>query len=116
MGRDGVGDTKPVETNPINEENMPKASEEKPEKIESVSIETNCEDEEEANLSISPLMDSTVAIPPPSIEPMIEHDYEINRIINEHTRFDNEEGDVPLNLLKRLMYYKVSAQKTTLRN
>ncbi|KAH1047469.1 hypothetical protein J1N35_038253 [Gossypium stocksii] len=103
-----VDDVEPVEVNPANKENAPKASEEEQEKTESVSIETDCEDEEEANPSVVPLVDSTATIPPPSTELMTELDHEVDQIINELTRFDNEEEDVPLNLLKRPMRNKMS--------
>ncbi|KAH1055994.1 hypothetical protein J1N35_034059 [Gossypium stocksii] len=69
---EGVGDTRPVETNLANKENTPKESKEELEKTKSVNIETNREDEEEENPSIAPLVDSIVAIPPTSTEPMIE--------------------------------------------
>ncbi|KAK5785004.1 hypothetical protein PVK06_039545 [Gossypium arboreum] len=110
---EGVGDAKPVKTNPANEENAPKALEEEPEKTKFVSIKTNHGDKEEANPSVAPLVDSTAAIPPLSTELMTEHDRKINQIINELTKFDNENEDVPLNLLKRQMRYKISARKTT---
>ncbi|PPS12396.1 hypothetical protein GOBAR_AA08247 [Gossypium barbadense] len=87
---EAVGDTEPVETNLANEENAPKAPEEEPEKTKSVNIETDREDEEEANPSIAPPVDNTVAIPPPSTRPMTEQNREINRVIDELTKFDNE--------------------------
>ncbi|KAH1037890.1 hypothetical protein J1N35_039633 [Gossypium stocksii] len=73
-----VSDVEPIETNPTNEEIAPKAPEKEPKKIEFASIETDCEDEEEANASVVPLVDSTVAIPPPFTVPMTEQDREIN--------------------------------------
>ncbi|KAH1072930.1 hypothetical protein J1N35_025258 [Gossypium stocksii] len=60
---EGVSDVEPVETNPANEENAPIASEEEPEKTESVSIETDREDKKEVNPSVAPLMDSSAAFP-----------------------------------------------------
>ncbi|KAH1038818.1 hypothetical protein J1N35_040561 [Gossypium stocksii] len=73
-------------------------------------------DEEEANPLVAPPMDSTATIPPHSTKPMTEQDHEIDCIIDELTRSDNEEEDVPLNLLKRLMRYKMSARRTTRHN
>ncbi|KAH1091349.1 hypothetical protein J1N35_018606, partial [Gossypium stocksii] len=58
-------------------------------------------------------MDNITAVPPLSTKTMTEHDREIYNIINEITRFDNEEEDVPLSLLKMSMHYKMSARKTT---
>ncbi|KAH1072905.1 hypothetical protein J1N35_025233, partial [Gossypium stocksii] len=83
---EGVSDVEPLETNPANEENAPKAPEKEPKKKESISIETNCEEEEEANPSVAPPVDSTTAVPPLSTELMTEQYREINRIINEITR------------------------------
>ncbi|KAK5845696.1 hypothetical protein PVK06_001904 [Gossypium arboreum] len=54
---------KPVEVNSANEENAPKAVEEEPEKIESISIETDREDGEEANPSVAPPVDNSTAVP-----------------------------------------------------
>ncbi|KAH1032008.1 hypothetical protein J1N35_044182 [Gossypium stocksii] len=113
---EGVDDAELVQTNSANKENAPKAPKEELEKIESVSIETNLEDEEEENPSVAPPVDSTATIPPPSTKPMTEQDREVDWIIDELTRFDNEEEDVPLNLLKMLMRYKMSARKTTCHN
>jgi len=76
-------------------------------------IATDRENEEEANPLIAPPVDNTTTVPPLSTELMTEQDHEIDRIIYELTRFDDEEEDVPLNLLKRSMRYKMSAQKTT---
>lgn len=78
-----------------------------------VSIATDHEEEEEANPNHVPLVDSLAAIPSPSTKPMTEQDREINWIIDDLTRFDNEEEKVPLNSLKRKMRYKHSAHKST---
>ncbi|KAK5842710.1 hypothetical protein PVK06_005095 [Gossypium arboreum] len=98
----GVGDAELIKTNPANEENAPKAPEEEPKKTESVGFETNREDKEEANPSVAPPIDITVAVPPPSTVPMTEQDREINWIIDELTRFHNKEEDVLLNLHKKV--------------
>ncbi|KAH1082422.1 hypothetical protein J1N35_022183 [Gossypium stocksii] len=60
--------------NPANEENALKALEEQPGKTKSISIEIDNGDDEEANPSVAPLVDSTTAVPPPFAEQMIERD------------------------------------------
>ncbi|PPR91675.1 hypothetical protein GOBAR_AA29011 [Gossypium barbadense] len=70
LGR--VSDVEPDEMNPTNEENTPKALKEELEKIESVSIETDRDDKEEANPSTALPVDNTAAALPPSTEPMTE--------------------------------------------
>lgn len=105
----------PAPTNPANEEKEPKEPEKDEDKTESVSIATD-HGEEEANPTSAPLVDSTVAIPPPSTEQMTEQDHEINRTINDLTKSDDEEDDVPINSLKRKLCYKHAARKSTRTN
>ncbi|KAH1130056.1 hypothetical protein J1N35_001434, partial [Gossypium stocksii] len=72
-----------------------KEPEEETEKIESVSITTDCK-EKEANSTPTPLVDNTSAIQPPFIKPMNKHDSEINRIIYKVTKYDDEQEHMPL--------------------
>ncbi|KAK5794115.1 hypothetical protein PVK06_035318 [Gossypium arboreum] len=65
----------PIETNPANEENAPKAPKEEQDKTESVSIEANREDKKEANSLIAPPMDSTTDVPCHSTKYMTKQDY-----------------------------------------
>ncbi|KAK5825287.1 hypothetical protein PVK06_020101 [Gossypium arboreum] len=86
------------------------------EKAELVHIETDDERTEEANLTPIPLEDSTAGIPPTFTKPMTERDLNFNRLIDEITKSENEDVDVPLELLKRKICYKHLTRKSTRQN
>ncbi|KAK5825410.1 hypothetical protein PVK06_020242 [Gossypium arboreum] len=110
-----VGKAQPAEIDLATIEKEAKQQEKEIEKKESISIATDCEEGEEVNPTPTPPMDSTAVVPPAFTQLMTEQDCEINQIINEITKFDDEQEDMPLQLLKRKMLYKHSACKSTLK-
>ncbi|KAK5840252.1 hypothetical protein PVK06_009141 [Gossypium arboreum] len=118
--RIGVGKAQPTKTNPVlidpaTIEKETKEVEEETEKTKSISIAIDCEEEDEANPTHAPLVDNTAAIPPPFTESMTEQDHEINQIIEEITKSDDEQEDVLLQSLKMKMHYKHNTRKSTRR-
>ncbi|KAH1039896.1 hypothetical protein J1N35_041639 [Gossypium stocksii] len=65
-----------------------------------MSIETD-HDGEEANPTFIPPMDATTPIQPQSTTPMTQQDHEIDKLIDDLTKLDDEEDKVPINMLKR---------------
>ncbi|KAK5812845.1 hypothetical protein PVK06_028289 [Gossypium arboreum] len=115
---EGMVEVEPIEaepgtTNPDVEEKETKSPDEDAKKTESVHIETDDEGTEEVTPTLAPLDDSITVAPPTSTEAMTEQDCKINSIIDEITKSDNEEEDVPLQSLKRKMHYKYSTRKST---
>ncbi|KAH1039175.1 hypothetical protein J1N35_040918 [Gossypium stocksii] len=88
-----VGEAHLVETDPATTEKEAKEPEEEIEKMESNSTTIDCE--EEANLTLTLPVDNNVAVSPPFTKPMTKHDGEINQIIDEITKSDDEQEDVP---------------------
>ncbi|KAH1129641.1 hypothetical protein J1N35_001019 [Gossypium stocksii] len=86
---EGFGETQPTEVDTSTIEKETIELEEEIEKIESINIVTDHEEEGEANPTPTPLVDCTTTAPPPSTEPMIEQDNEINQIIDEIIKFDD---------------------------
>ncbi|KAK5819635.1 hypothetical protein PVK06_024652 [Gossypium arboreum] len=76
---EGFGETQPIETDPGTIEKETKEIE----KIESINIVIDHEEEGEANPTPAPPVDNTAAVPPHSTEPMTKQDCEINWIIDE---------------------------------
>ncbi|KAK5812024.1 hypothetical protein PVK06_027418 [Gossypium arboreum] len=103
----------PIETDPATTKKETKKPEEEIKKTKSVNFATDSEDEEEANPTHAPPVDSIVVVPPPFTEPMTEQDREIKWIIDEITKSNDEQEDMPLQSLKRKMRYKHSVCKST---
>ncbi|KAK5842444.1 hypothetical protein PVK06_004800 [Gossypium arboreum] len=81
-----------------------------------VGIVSDNEREEAAKPTLAPPADDIAAVPPPSTKQMIEKDREINRIIDDLTKFDDAEDDVPIHSLKWKTRYKHVAHKSTCSN
>ncbi|KAH1097306.1 hypothetical protein J1N35_014227 [Gossypium stocksii] len=80
-----------------------------------MNIEPNQEGEETNPIS-TPTEPATAPIPPPSTALILEQDCEINKLIDDLTKSDDEEGEVPINSLKQKHRYKHATHKTTLPN
>ncbi|KAH1106681.1 hypothetical protein J1N35_010449 [Gossypium stocksii] len=83
-------------TNPNAKEKETKSPDENVKNTEPVYIETDGKGTEEATPTSTPVNDSTIAVLPTSTEVMTKQDRKINCIIDEITKSDNEEEDVPL--------------------
>ncbi|KAH1073503.1 hypothetical protein J1N35_025831 [Gossypium stocksii] len=78
------------------------------EKTELVITETG-HDGEDVNLTSAPPVDATAPTPPRLTAPMTQSNCEINKLINDLTKSYDEEGEVPINMLKRKQRYKHAA-------
>ncbi|KAH1106941.1 hypothetical protein J1N35_010709 [Gossypium stocksii] len=90
-----VGEAQPTKTDhvPIDHTITKKETKEpkkETEKMELVNIATSGEKEEKANPKPAPPVDSTIVVPPPFIEPRTEQYHEINWIIDEITKPNDE--------------------------
>ncbi|PPE01341.1 hypothetical protein GOBAR_DD01667 [Gossypium barbadense] len=103
--KEGMADAKPAEvepstTNPAAEEKQTKSFDEDAEMTKSFYIEIDDKGTKEATSTPAPPKDSTATVPPTSTEAMTKQDRKIDRIIDEITKSDNEEEDMPLQSLK----------------
>ncbi|KAK5819676.1 hypothetical protein PVK06_024695 [Gossypium arboreum] len=107
-----VDETRPTLIHPVIEKKSTKGLERYEKKTKLVSIETD-HDGEEAKSTSPPPVDATAPVPPQSTVPMIQQDREINKLIDDLTKLNDEQDKVPMNVLKRKQHYKHAARKST---
>ncbi|KAH1129735.1 hypothetical protein J1N35_001113 [Gossypium stocksii] len=114
-GEAELAEAKPTSTKLPAAKKKTQALKEEANQIESVNIAANHEGTKEATPTTTPPEDSTEAVPPTPIEAIFEEDHETYRVIVEITKSDKEEEDVLIQSLKRKMFFKHKAHKSTRR-
>ncbi|KAH1098004.1 hypothetical protein J1N35_014925 [Gossypium stocksii] len=93
-----------------NEEKKQKGPKGDEEKMESMNIDSD-QERKEVNHVPTPTKPTTA---PKSTTPISKQDRKINQLIDNLTKLDdNDEEEVPINMLKRKQHYKCAAQKST---
>ncbi|KAK5770913.1 hypothetical protein PVK06_047070 [Gossypium arboreum] len=80
------------------------------EKTRSVNIESD-QEEKETNKIYAPTEPATTLIPSPLTTPVSKQDSEINKLIDDLTKSNDEKNEVLINYLKRKQRYKHAARK-----
>ncbi|KAH1082783.1 hypothetical protein J1N35_022544 [Gossypium stocksii] len=91
---------------------MNKKIEGEEEKTESMNINSDKEGDN-MNQTSAPHEPATT---PQTTAPILKQDHEINRLIDDLTKLDDDDEKVSINLLKQKQRYKYAARKSTLSN
>ncbi|KAH1031189.1 hypothetical protein J1N35_043363 [Gossypium stocksii] len=103
--------TEPTTIHTATEEKDQTRPEVREEKTQSVNIESD-QEEDETNQISTPTEPATTPIPPPSTTLVSKQDSEINKLIDDLTKSDDEEDEVLINYSQRKQRYKHTACKT----